>query len=321
MTLGVEVEDLRVSYGITSLRDRRELRQQHNPQELHEHYKRGDFDALGGLSFTLEGGKIYGLLGRNGAGKTTLLSVLAAYRRPTAGRVLIGGEPVFENPRITSQICLVGAIEISTSRPVVVSVEDALAFASQLRPHWDADYAAALLDRFALDRNTAIKTLSRGAQAALQIVLGLASRAPVTLFDEPHLGLDVAMRRKFYEELLADFIEQPRTIILSTHLIEEVSALFEEVVVIDRGRLVVHDDAEDLRARGAAVTGPAEAVDRFVNGLKVFGEKRLGPTKSVMVYGGLDDARRAQARTAGIELGPVALEELFVHLTEPIGEP
>lgn len=102
---------------------------------------------------------------------------------------------------------------------------------------------------------------------------------------------------------------------MSTHLIEEISGLFERVVIIDRGRLVAHDDAEGLRSRGVSVTGPAEAVDRFAHGRTVLGARSLGPTKSVTVYGRLDDADRERARAAGLALGPVALQELFVHLT------
>jgi ABC-2 type transport system ATP-binding protein len=101
---------------------------------------------------------------------------------------------------------------------------------------------------------------------------------------------------------------RPRTIVISTHLIDELSPLFEEVLIIDNGRLVLQDETEALRARGADVTGPAAAVDRFVAGRTVLCERQLGATKSAMVYGGLD-------------LGPVALQDLFVHLTQPPGGP
>ena len=98
-------------------------------------------------------------------------------------------------------------------------------------------------------------------------------------------------------------------------------ALFEQVLIIDNGRLVLQDETEALRARGADVTGPAEAVDRFVAGHTVLRERRLGRTKSAMVYGGLDERHRRQAREAGLDLGPVALQDLFVHLTQPPGGP
>lgn len=108
---------------------------------------------------------------------------------------------------------------------------------------------------------------------------------------------------------------------ISTHLIEEVAALFEEVLIIDEGRLVLHGSADDLRERGAAITGPADKVDRFVADLTVLNDKQLGPTKSVTVYGTLDHDHRQEARATGLEVGPVVLQDLFVHLTEPTRRP
>jgi ABC-2 type transport system ATP-binding protein len=275
----------------------------------------GSVTALDGLTFTLPGGRIYGLLGRNGAGKTSLLSVLAGFRRASGGDVRIGGEPVFENRRATRQVCLIhgtGFLGGSGDR-----VSEALDTARALRPAWDEEYAAALLDRFGVDRRAKISTLSRGKQSALGIAVGLASRTPITMFDESYLGMDAPSRQAFIDELLAELTARPRTVILSTHLVEEMGRLFEEVLIIDGGRLVVRDDADALRSRGAAVTGPAEAVDRFVDGLTVLGERHLGRTKSATVYGALDGASRQRADAAGLELGPVGLQDLFIHLTEP----
>ncbi|HEX2133636.1 MAG TPA: ABC transporter ATP-binding protein [Actinophytocola sp.] len=279
--------------------------------------------ALDEVSFTLTGGKIYGLLGRNGSGKTSLLSVLAGYRKASGGTVTVGGRPVFENAEVTGQVCLVrGTGDAAVSN---VKVKELLDFAGHLRPSWDADYARELAELFELSLDKTAGALSHGRQSALGIVVGLASRTPVTMFDESYLGLDAPARYKFYDALLAEAMAHPRTMILSTHLIEEVSALFEEVLILDEGRLVLHDDAESLRAAGSAVTGDAEQVDRFVDGMRVLGEKRLGRTKSAMVYGELDADRRAQAHAAGLDLGPLALQDLFVHLTEPAraeqGEP
>jgi ABC-2 type transport system ATP-binding protein len=275
----------------------------------------GGLTALDRLTFHLDGGKIYGLLGRNGSGKTTLLSVLAAFRKHSAGSVLIDGQPVFENAAVTSQISLTRdtgeAIRIDT-------VADAVYFAEWLRPDWDAGFAQGLMSTFRLKPKMRVGAMSRGQRSALGIVVGLASRAPLTMFDESHLGMDVPSRYAFYDALLADYMAHPRTIIIATHLIDEASSLFEEVLIVDRGRLVVHEQSEALLSRGTAVTGPAAQVDAFTAGLTVLGTRQLGPTKSAMVYGDLDDSRRRQAVAAGLELGPIAMQDLFVHLT---GEP
>lgn len=273
--------------------------------------------ALDGLSLSLNGGKIHGLLGRNGSGKSTLLSVIAAFRKPTEGAVFVDGEPVFENPRKTREITLIR--EAGDTVEGSETVETALSYAGFMRPRWDSAYAKQLADRFELPRASRIAKLSRGQRSALGIVLGLASRSPLTMFDESYLGLDAPSRYLFYDELLADYIRHPRTIIVSTHLIEEVSSLFEEVVIIDRGRMLIHEEREQLLARGATVTGPAPQVDQFVDGHTILTSRQLGPTKAVTIFGSLSDADRTRAAQAGLELGAVALQDLFVHLTQTIG--
>ncbi|AOS65054.1 ATP-binding cassette domain-containing protein [Actinoalloteichus hymeniacidonis] len=285
MTLGIEVTGLRVDYG--------------------------DFNALHDLSFELSGGKIHGLLGRNGSGKSTLLSVIAAFRKASGGQVRVGGQDPFENPEIVRQICFIRESGDTEGH----SVKSALRFAADFRPEWDSDYASALLDRFEIPLKKSVGELSRGKKSALGVTLGLASRAPLTIFDESYLGMDAPSRYAFYEEVLNDYLEHPRTVILSTHLIEEVGSLFEEVVIIDRGSLILQEESDNLRERGATVTGPAEVVDRFTESLDVLNEQRLGGTKAVTVYGTLTSAQREQAAADRLELGPVGIQDLFVHLT------
>jgi ABC-2 type transport system ATP-binding protein len=277
----------------------------------------GEVTALDDITFSLDGGKIYGLLGRNGSGKTSLLSVLAAFRRADSGEVRIDGQPVWENPAITSQIAFIR--ESGDTVEDSEKAKEALRFAEYLRPNWDAGYAAKLIEKFQVPMSTKIGDMSRGQRSALGIVLGLAARAPLTMFDETYLGLDAPSRYAFYDEILSDYMAHPRTFIISTHLIEEVSQIFEEVLIIDKGDLLLREETESLLSRGAAITGPQDVVDRHVGGLTVIGERQLGRTKSVTIYDTLDDATRRQMRAAGLELEPVPLQDLFVHLTAPKG--
>ncbi|MFQ6270480.1 ATP-binding cassette domain-containing protein [Kutzneria viridogrisea] len=269
------------------------------------------------MSCTLAGGRIHGLIGRNGSGKTSLLSTLAAYRPASAGTVLVDGEDPFENPRTAAGTCFI------RDEPDLVpsTVDRVLRFAGRFRPTWDHTYAQALAARFGLSPDKRVGALSRGMKSALGVTIGPASRAPLTIFDESYLGMDAPARYTFYEELIADYGRHPRTVLLSSHLIEEVDALFEQVLILDGGRLLLHEDTDVLRARGQTVTGPAEAVDRFVASLTVVGEKRLGGTKAVTVYGELAEDRRRQARAEGLDLGPISVQDLFVHLTREQGSP
>ena len=274
--------------------------------------------ALDGLDLRLAPDKIHGLLGRNGSGKSTFVATLAGFRKADDGRVLIEGgdlggahEP-YENAVVTSRICL---IRESGDMVGNASVKQVLEVASALRPYWNDELAGDLLDRFEVPSRQKVQRLSRGKKSALGVVLGLASRAPLTIFDESYLGMDVPSRNLFYDALLADYAEVPRTIVLSTHLVGEVSAMLEEVVILDRGKLVTQAPVDSLRGRGASIVGPVAAVDELTADLTVLAEQRLGGTKSSTVLGDLDDALLAQARSAGLEIGPVGLQDLFVHLT------
>jgi ABC-2 type transport system ATP-binding protein len=162
--------------------------------------------------------------------------------------------------------------------------------------------------------NRRIKKLSRGQLSAVGVIVGLASRAPLTFFDEPYLGLDAVARQIFYDRLLEDFGEHPRTVILSTHLIDEVSALLEHVLVIDDGKLIIDAGADALRGSATTVSGTSTAVDSFVGSRAVLHRESLGGLSSVTVEK-LDAADRAKAAATGLELGPVSLQQLIVRKT------
>jgi ABC-2 type transport system ATP-binding protein len=160
-----------------------------------------------------------------------------------------------------------------------------------------------------------VRKLSRGMLSALGVIIGLASRSRVTLFDEPYLGLDAVARQLFYDRLLRDYADHPRTVILSTHLIDEVSALIEHVLLLDRGRLIVDADAETLRGQMVTVTGPVATVDTIAGGHHELHRDLLGRTARVTLRGDFDAAERARAAALGAEVEPVSLQQLVVRLT------
>ncbi|PRY58585.1 ATP-binding cassette domain-containing protein [Glycomyces artemisiae] len=267
--------------------------------------------ALTGIDLDLEAGKIYGLLGRNGAGKTSLLSLVAAFRKPSTGRILVGGEPVWENASVVSRVALIReGGDFDDTETVKATIES-----GSIRPSFDTEYAYKLADRFELPLKKRVSALSRGKRSVLAAVCGLAARADLTMFDEVHLGMDAPTRDAFYKELLAEYLERPHTVVLSTHLIDEVANYLEEVVIVDRGRILQHADIEAFQGMGATLTGPAAAVDAL--GLDALAEQRLGGTKSITVASALDADTRERAAAAGIEIGPVGLQDLFIHLTDP----
>jgi ABC-2 type transport system ATP-binding protein len=268
-----------------------------------------DHVALDQVSLEVDSGSIIGLLGRNGAGKTTLLRILAGQEFASAGTVLVHGAPPTENERVLRRMVFVREDQIYPD----FKVRHALRAASWFYPNWSAERADDLLADFGLPAGRAVKKLSRGMRSALGIVIGLAARADVTMFDEPYAGLDAVARQIFYEQLLADHAEHPRTIVLSTHLIDEAAGLLERVIVIDQGRVVLTAGTDDLRGVATAVSGPVLAVDEFTAGHAIWRRRCLAGQASVVMVGVLDEADRRRARSLHLDLAPLTLQQLVVQ--------
>jgi len=265
--------------------------------------------ALDGVSTAFERDAITGLLGRNGAGKTTLMQLLTGHRVPTRGQVKVFGASPYENDRVLKDTCF---IKEGQRYPDHFRVTDALSAAAMLFPHWDGDLAADLMAGFDLPAKRSIKKLSRGMTSAVGIVVGLASRAPLTLFDEPYLGLDAVARQLFYDRLIADYAEHPRTVILSTHLIEEIAPLLEHVLLIDRGRILLDSDAESLRDSAVTVTGPGDKVRAFARQHELLHSESLGGhSRAVVRVSGAADREAAP----GLHVEPTNLQQLVVAMS------
>jgi ABC-2 type transport system ATP-binding protein len=270
--------------------------------------------ALDDVHLTIGTETITGLLGRNGAGKTTLLRILAGQEFPSSGSVRVLGSPPAENENVLRRLVLVREDQAYPDFGYPdFKVSHALRAASICYPNWDEGLASSLLEDFGLRANKAIKSLSRGQRSALGITLGLAARAEVTLFDEPYTGLDAVARQIFYDRLLAEYADFPRTVVLSTHLIDQAAALFENVVMIDRGRVVLDTAADGLRGTVTTVSGPVLAVDSFTQGRPVWERRGLGSQASVVMVGQLSGDDRDRARSLGLDLTPLSLQQLVVR--------
>ena len=279
--------------------------------------KYSDFPALKGVSFSLTQGKTYGLVGRNGAGKTSLLAMLASYRLPTSGNIKVGGQEPFENSKIMPYITFIHDTDYSDETD---SVKDYFTTMQRYRPRFDLDYAIQLASKFKLPQDKPIAKLSRGMQSVFNVILGFASRSPITIFDEPYQGMDAPTRELFYKEVLDEQQRQPRLMILSTHLVSEMEYLFDHVLILDQGVLVIDEPYDEVIGRGISITGDVKFVDDFAKELKLLNSKQLGNTKSVAVYGELSHQRMAEAEELGLEISHVPLQDLFIYLTEEEGE-
>lgn len=264
--------------------------------------------AVDRAGFTLEGPLICGLLGRNGAGKTTLMNMISGKLFPTEGSIFLDGEPLQENDRMLGKVMSMGE---TNYLPEGMKICEVFHNMEQLYPGFDRDYADSLCRKFELDSLKKNNKLSTGQSTAMKLILCLASSAPVLLLDEPVLGLDANNRDLFYRELAENYAQHPRLVILSTHLIEEVSGLIERAVIIRSGRIILNDSVESLLSGAYSVSGPSGAVDGYAAGKEVLGADTLGGLKTVYLRGEPETG----ALPAGLEFGPVSLQKLFIELT------
>ncbi|GAB04599.1 ATP-binding cassette domain-containing protein [Gordonia amarae] len=273
--------------------------------------------VLDGVDFTLDEGVICGLFGRNGSGKTTIMSILTAQNFPSGGQIRIFGEDPYENPRVLPRMCFVRE---NQKYPDDARPHHAFEMARLFYPNWNDELANELVDAFNLPRCTRIKKFSRGQLSAVGVIIGLASRADITFFDEPYLGLDAIARQTFYDRLLADYAEHPRTILLSSHLIDEIADLIERVLVVDGKRIVVDTEADELRAQAFSIVGKESAVDEFAAGREELHRERLGPVASATIRGHITDDDQARIAALGLTSGPVSMQELIVRMTQHYSE-
>ncbi|SDO22933.1 ABC transporter ATP-binding protein [Alkalicoccus daliensis] len=269
--------------------------------------------ALTDISFSIHQPGIYGLLGRNGAGKTSLLSLLANYKMPTSGSLTLNDETLFENVQQTQHV------HFTFQRKFEDEYEkgkDILNEASKFMPNFDLDFAFSLADRFQLDLKKPMHKHSTGMASIFQVIKGMATKAPITIFDEAYTGMDAPARELFYEIILEEQLKDPRIILLSTHLISEMEHLFDEVIILHKGKLLLHKGYEELLSQGASITGEASRVDRLSANMKVLKEQQLGGTKSVIVFEELNDALIQEIENEGLKIGNVTVQDVFTNLTK-----
>ena len=265
----------------------------------------GNNTALDGVDVCFGDNKIYGLHGRNGAGKSTLLSVVTNRLLPTAGEVFIDGEPARENDRVLGRVYYMGE---KTLLPDTATVAQLFRWTGDFYPGFDGEYAGQLADTFGLPEKKKLKNLSTGYLTIAKLIAALASNAPYPLFDEPVLGLDANHREVFYRQLIESYSRQPRTILISTHLIEEVADIIEQVVIIKAGKILLDRPAEEVKRMGYTVSGRAEAVDAYCTGRDVLSVDTLGGLKTACILGKAEEA-------PGLDVSGLDMQKLFIRLT------
>ena len=269
----------------------------------------GSIDALKDVSLSFAEKGIYGLFGRNGAGKTTLLNIISSRIFADNGSVTCFGENILENPNsIADKCCYMPEKHYFPGR---FKVKQLLAYGKMFYANYSEQYAEKLCRDFNLNTEQKYEQLSLGYQSIFRIVLGLASKAAITIFDEPVLGLDAVARDRFYGELIEEFSRNPRLFIISTHFIEESADLFNEAIIIKNGEVIRQATVESLLANAYYVSGKAADVDAFLQSRLVLSCQSVNDMKTAVVEGDQSTVKQQP----GLRFSPLTIQKLFIHLT------
>ena len=266
---------------------------------------------LDNLNFNFEENQIIGFLGKNGSGKTSLMKIIAGEWNTTSGDVLVNGQKPFNNEKVLGKICF---IQEGNNFPGTIKISDLLKLCKNFYPNWNHEVAESLLSIFDLDRTKKIKELSKGMESAVGVLVGIASRSEITIFDEPYIGMDANARQKFYQYLLNDYMEVPRTIIFSTHLIDEVSSLFQKVYVINKGKLLLEIPTDELIEIVYSISGPKEEIEKIKNEFTILEERQFMGNSEIIVFD--QEKQNHQELPSSCKKNVLNVQDIIVHVTE-----
>lgn len=273
----------------------------------------GRIKALSDLSFSLEENKITGLIGRNGAGKTTLLKIVAGFLKSTSGQVRVLGDNPFNSLKVSANMIF---IDDNMVFPATLNLSEILEAAAGFYANWDMNLARNLMDYFGFDPKLSHQHLSKGRKSTFNIIIGLAAHCVITIFDEPTTGMDAAVRKDFYKALLKDYIEHPHTVILSSHLVNEIDDILEDILLIKDGTNGIHLPVNELRELAIGLRGSSGAVNDLTKGKDLLYAESFGKDSLYkVVKNDFPEGILNSAKLAGVEILPIAVDDLCIYLT------
>lgn len=274
----------------------------------HSHKK-----VLDHMNLTIEEHTITGIIGRNGEGKTTLLKIIAGFIKETSGEVRVFSERPFNSLLVSNNTVFV---DDQMSFPPSLQLQDLIEAGKTFYPNWDHDLAKKLLNYFSFDLMDYHHKLSKGRKSTFNVIVGLAARCPLTIFDEPTNGMDEAVRKDFYRALLKDYLAHPRTILFSSHHLNEIEDLLEDVLIIKNGKSFLHLPISDLKEWAIGLKGPAEKVREWTKDREVVFENVIGEnTWYKIVKNDFSEEELEKMRLSGIEVTGVRASDLCVYFT------
>ena len=272
-----------------------------------------DSVILDDISIDFYENKIYGLLGKNGVGKTTLLNIITKQLISKSGTIEIFGQNINESDDVLDKLCIVREREFPEND---ILIKELFNTYSYFYKDYDKNLQEKLCAYFELDSKKSYRKLSRGMKSIVSNIIGICSNASITIFDEPTIGLDADNRNEFYKILLDSYIKNPRPIILSTHLINEVENLIENVVIIHKGKVIVDDNIDNISQKSFYISGDKYDLEKLKCLKNTTPDKSFGSKQVYKYYGDINEDDLKFIESLNINLETMNLQDMFVHLTK-----
>jgi ABC-2 type transport system ATP-binding protein len=272
----------------------------------------GKTKAIDNFTMNISGDCIIGLIGRNGAGKTTLMKLIAGLLDVDGGKLEVFGSKPMDNLDVLQNIVYTyHNMEYDRNLKLKAILGDYAVMFND----FDISFATGLLDYFNLSLKLKYKELSQGMASIFNFICGISCRTKLTMLDEPVLGMDVTVRRAAYEVLLREFSENPRTIIVSSHLLSEIEGILSDILLIDNGKPVLYENIDDLRQSAYRIEGEQLAIEAFAKNKKVIHQKP-GLQSQAVIHEPLTDIIQSEAGQNGLTVSAVRAEDLCIYLTK-----
>jgi len=263
----------------------------------------GTTKALDAVSFDIEAGRIIGLIGPNGAGKTTALKAILGLTDYEGELSVLGFDPHTQRAQLMEQVCFIADVAVL---PRWLRVGEAIEFVAGVHPRFSREKCMAFLSHTKIGQGMRVRELSKGMTVQLHLALVMAIDARLLVLDEPTLGLDILYRKSFYESLLSDYFDEQKTIIVTTHQVEEIEHILTDLMFIQGGKVVLAATMDEVGERYAEVMVNPDKADA-ARALKPLNERQIFG-KSIFLFDGVDRKRLAELG----ELHKPSVADLFV---------
>lgn len=271
----------------------------------------GNALVIDDIDLKLEDGKTYALLGRNGSGKTTLMNLMCTKYLPDSGEIKLMDEVAYENDRVLSDICFMKDFVPAFEDMKVSAI---FKYAEKFYARWNKKLEEKLTRQFGLEVKKVYGFLSKGQQTAVGLIVGLCSNTRILLLDEIYSGLDAVARKELYTIIMEEQERYTRTMVLSSHLIEEMTNLFSDVIILHDGKIILNDSLDTVQTKARKLTGRKDAED-ILSSKNVLGRSAVGTMSEIYLYDDLSDSELTELSGRGYKVASMNLQELFTAMT------